>query len=194
MVPQTREREFLTRSNTVLGRKEAMNLPVDGTSSKNMNPFTCALTPPFIGRRRDFYIPKTPSSSKNIPNVNTYKNVFFIQHIYKPATSSHSKPGLFGTITLTLLLRPFVNFSARDFRTGLPTDSRISCPPKFMPLPVEVPGFRVFMTLSLHRFKIPEIPMFANLKLRRSQIPETREFPAPEKHISRTSLNSTFRG
>jgi hypothetical protein len=36
--------------------------------------------------------------------------------------------------------------------------------------------------------------MFANLKLRRSQIPENREFPAPEKHISRTSLNSTFRG
>jgi hypothetical protein len=74
--PNTREREFLTRSNIVLGRKEAMNLPVDGTSSNNLNPFTRALAPPFIGRRRDFYISKTPSSSKNIPNVNTYKNVF----------------------------------------------------------------------------------------------------------------------
>jgi hypothetical protein len=111
-----------------------MNLPSGGTSSKNLNPFTRALTPPFIGRRRYFYIPKTPSSSKNIPNVNTYKNVFFIQHIYKPATSSHSKPGLFGTTTLSLLLRRFVNFSVHDFRTRLPTDSRISCPPKFMPL------------------------------------------------------------
>jgi hypothetical protein len=30
---------------------------------------------------------------------------------------------------------------------------------------LEVSGFRVFMTLSLHRFKIPEIRMFANLKL-----------------------------
>jgi hypothetical protein len=36
--------------------------------------------------------------------------------------------------------------------------------------------------------------MFANLKLRRPQIPENREFPTLEKHISRTSLNSTFRG
>jgi hypothetical protein len=67
-----------------------MNLPVDGTSSKSLNPFTRALAPSFIGRRTDFYIPKTPPNSKNIPNVNTYKNVFFIQHIYKPATSSHS--------------------------------------------------------------------------------------------------------
>jgi hypothetical protein len=58
----------------------------------------------------------------------------------------------------------------------------------------EVPSFRVFMTLGLHRFQIPEIRTFANPKLRRFQIPENREFPAPEKHISRTSLNSTFRG
>jgi hypothetical protein len=61
---------------------------------KILDPFTCALAPPFIGRRRDFYIPKTPSSSRNIPNVNTYKNVFFIPYIYKHATSSHSKSGL----------------------------------------------------------------------------------------------------
>jgi hypothetical protein len=67
-----------------------MVLPVDSTSSKNLNPFTRALAPPFIGTRRDFYIPKTPSSSKNIPNVNAYKDVFFIRDIYKPATSSHS--------------------------------------------------------------------------------------------------------
>jgi hypothetical protein len=50
-----------------------------------VTPFTRALAPPFIGRQRDFYIPKTPSSSKNIPNVNTYKNVFSISYIYKPA-------------------------------------------------------------------------------------------------------------
>jgi hypothetical protein len=113
-----------------------MNLPSDRTSSKHLNPFTRALAPPFIGRRRDFYIPKTPSSLKNIPNVNTYKNVFFISHIYKPATSSHSKPGLFGTTTLTLLLPRFATFYAHDSRTTLPTDSRISCPPKFVTPPV----------------------------------------------------------
>jgi hypothetical protein len=33
-----------------------------------------------------------------------YTNVFYILYIYKPATSSHAKPGLFGTTSLTLLL------------------------------------------------------------------------------------------
>jgi hypothetical protein len=36
--------------------------------------------------------------------------------------------------------------------------------------------------------------MFANLKLRKSLIPENHESPVPEKHISRTLSNSTFRG
>jgi hypothetical protein len=85
-------------------QKETKNLPLVAQISKVMNPFTRALASPFIGRRRDFYIPKTPSHSKNIPNVNTYMNVFFISYIYKPATSSHLKPGLFGTTTLTLHL------------------------------------------------------------------------------------------
>jgi hypothetical protein len=69
-----------------------------------VNSFTHALAPPFIGRRRDFYIPKTPLNSKNIPSVNMYMNVFYILYIYKPATSSNAKPGLFGTTSLTLLL------------------------------------------------------------------------------------------
>jgi hypothetical protein len=133
--PNTRERVLHTLKHKIRTRG-TMTLLNGGTSSKNLSPFTRALAPPFIGRRRDFYIPKTPSNSKNIPNMNTYKNVFFIRHIYKPATSSHSKPGLFGTTTLTLLLRRFMNSSAHDFRTGPLTDSRISCPPKFVPLPV----------------------------------------------------------
>jgi hypothetical protein len=99
-----REKVLSTRSSAVVKQKETENLPLVAQIPKNLNPFTCALAPPFIGRRRDFYILKTLSSSRNIPNVNTYKNVFFISHIYKPATSSHSKPGLFGTTTLTLLL------------------------------------------------------------------------------------------
>jgi hypothetical protein len=47
-------------------------------ASKVVNPFTCVLSPPFIGRRRDFYILRLPSNLRNIPNVNTYKNVFYI--------------------------------------------------------------------------------------------------------------------
>jgi hypothetical protein len=68
---------------------------------KVVNPFTRALTPPFIGRRRDFYIPRLPLNLKNIPTVNMYTNVFLIpwfagliSYIYKPVTSSHFKPGL----------------------------------------------------------------------------------------------------
>jgi hypothetical protein len=99
-----RESEQSARSNTAIERKETKNLPQVAQVPKIVNPFTRALAPPFIGRRRDFYIPKTPSSSKNIPSVNTYKNVFSFSYIYKPATSSHSKSGLFGTTTLTLLL------------------------------------------------------------------------------------------
>jgi hypothetical protein len=47
-------------------------------TSKVVSAFTRALAPPFIGRRRDFYISKLPSNLGNIPNVNTYKNVFYI--------------------------------------------------------------------------------------------------------------------
>jgi hypothetical protein len=143
---------------------------------KILNPFTCALAPPFIGRWRDFYIPITPSSSRNIPNVNTYKNVFFISHIYKPATSSHSKPGLFGTTTLNLLLTgswisPFAT-SELDFRQ-IPELAilRNSWLRRF-----EIPGFRMFTTSRLHRFKIPEDRMFTTMRLRRSKIPENRMF------------------
>jgi hypothetical protein len=152
------------------------------------------LRPPFIRRWRDFYIPTTPLASENIPSVNAYMTVFFIPHIYKSATCSHSKPGLFGTTTLTLLLPWFVNVLAWNFRTRSSTDSRISRSPKFGPSTVEIPGFRMFVTPPPHRIKIPELCTFANSRLRRFQVSENREFPAPEKHASRTLLRSTFRG
>jgi hypothetical protein len=89
---------------------------------------------------------KTPSSSKNIPNGNTYMNVFFISYIYKPATSSHAKPGLFETTSLTLLLTgswisPFGKSSCAmtpelDFQQ-IPEFHRL---PKFVAL--QVHGFR----------------------------------------------------
>jgi hypothetical protein len=77
-------------------------------ASKVVNPFISALVPPFIGRRRDFYILRLPSNLENMPNVNMSMNVFYIpwfvgiiSYIYKPATSSHFKPGLFETASLT---------------------------------------------------------------------------------------------
>jgi hypothetical protein len=45
-------------------------------------------------------------------------------HIYKSATSSHSKPGLFGTTTLTLLLPWFVDVFTRNSWIRSLTDSR----------------------------------------------------------------------
>jgi hypothetical protein len=81
--------------------KEIKNLQKSALTWKLVNPFTRAQAPPFIGRRRDFYIPKIPSNIGNIPNVNMYTNVFYISwftglisYIYKLATSSHLKPTL----------------------------------------------------------------------------------------------------
>jgi hypothetical protein len=71
-----REKVLSARSSAVVRQKETENPPLVAQIPKILNPFTCALAPPFIGRRRDFYIPKTPWNSKNIPNVNPYKNVF----------------------------------------------------------------------------------------------------------------------
>jgi hypothetical protein len=81
--------------------RETKNLWKLVLASKVVNSFTRALAPPFIWRRRDFYIPRIPSNLRNIPSVNMYANVFYISwftglisYIYKSAISSHFKPGL----------------------------------------------------------------------------------------------------
>jgi hypothetical protein len=86
------------KSTTQFTKKETRNLLKTAHASKVVNPFTRALAPPFT---RDFYIMKIPSNQRNIPTVNMYMNVFYtprfaglISHFYKPATSSHIKPGL----------------------------------------------------------------------------------------------------
>jgi hypothetical protein len=63
---------------TQFTKEETRNLLKTAHASKVVNPFTCALAPPFIGRRRDFYIPKIPSNLRNMPSVNMYMNVFYI--------------------------------------------------------------------------------------------------------------------
>jgi hypothetical protein len=111
-----------------------------------VNPFTRALAPPFIGRRRDFYIPKIPSSSKNIPSVNTYMNVISISYIYKPATSSHSKPELFETTTLTFLLNSsWIPLFARSPR-AVTSESDFR----------QIPEFPISRSSWLRMFEIPD--------------------------------------
>jgi hypothetical protein len=50
-------------------KEETKNFLKTALPSKVVNLFTRALVPPFIGRRRDFYIPKIPSKLRNIPHV-----------------------------------------------------------------------------------------------------------------------------
>jgi hypothetical protein len=92
--PNTRERNANTFKDmdNARGDKES---PKDSSSLKSCeSPLHVPSRPLFIGRQRDFYIPKVPSNLRNIPNVNTYMNVFHFLYIYKSATSSHTKPGL----------------------------------------------------------------------------------------------------
>jgi hypothetical protein len=109
--PNTR---VTNRSTQVMKKEEIKNLRKPVRTSKVVNPFTRALAPPFIGRRRDFYILRLPSNQGNFLNVNTYMKVFYIpwftgliSYIYKPTTSSHFKPGLFEMTSLTWLPRTF---------------------------------------------------------------------------------------
>jgi hypothetical protein len=93
--PNTREWNAKAfKSEAQMTQEETKNLQKTALTSKVMNPITRALAPPFIGRRRDFYISKVPSNLRNIPNVNSYMNVFCISYIYKPATISHVEPWL----------------------------------------------------------------------------------------------------
>jgi hypothetical protein len=93
--PNTREENTQTfKSEAQMTQDETKNLLKTAHASKVVNSFTRVLTPPFIGRRRDFHIPKVPSNLRHIPNVNMYMKVFHFPYIYKPATSSHIKLGL----------------------------------------------------------------------------------------------------
>jgi hypothetical protein len=75
--PNAREKYMqMFKSEAQMTQGETKNLLKTAHASKVVNPFTRALAPPFIGRRRDFYILKVPSNLRNIPNVNMYINVF----------------------------------------------------------------------------------------------------------------------
>jgi hypothetical protein len=73
--PNTR---LWSKHTKVMKKSETKNLRKPALGSKVVNPFTRALAPPFIGRRRDFYISRLPSNLKNIPSVNMFINVFYI--------------------------------------------------------------------------------------------------------------------
>jgi hypothetical protein len=166
--------------------KETRNLLKTAEASKVVNPFTRALASPFIGRRRDFYIPKTPLTLKNIPSVNMYINVFYISYIYKPATSSHTKPELFETTSLTLLLTDSWIFPFRKSSCAVTSELNLEQIPEFRRPPISqfcrfmTSGLHEFATSKLHRFKIPDLRTFATSELRRFKIPDLRTFVTSE--------------
>jgi hypothetical protein len=96
-------------------------------------------------------------------------NVLFISHIYKPATCSHSKPRLFETTTLTLLL----------------TNSRI---------PLFIKSSRA-MTLDPDLQEIsesPSLPKFATSQVRDSRPSRVHDFEASQVQDSRSSRVRDF--
>jgi hypothetical protein len=123
----------------------------------------------FIGRRRDFYIPKTSSNSKNIPSVNMYMNVFYNSYIYKPATSSHTKPGLFETTSLTLLLTD--SWISPTRKSSYVTTSELEL--------WQIPELRRSPNSWVRRFTTPGLHRFATSGLHRSKIPNLHEFMTP---------------
>jgi hypothetical protein len=90
-----------SRTNARKQKRRGKESPKFCTRFKSCEPLYTCPRAPFIGRRRDFYIPKLPSNLKNIPDVNMYLNILYIpwfvgliSYIYKSATSSHVKPKL----------------------------------------------------------------------------------------------------
>jgi hypothetical protein len=76
--PNTYGKRFTNRHTKGHKNKETRNFRKPDFTSKVVNPFTRALEPPFIGRRRDFDILRLPSDLKNIPSVNMYMTVVYI--------------------------------------------------------------------------------------------------------------------
>jgi hypothetical protein len=73
--PNQKIRNERTKARTKEGTRNPLKFAL---ASKNVNPFTRALVPPFIGRRRDFYILRLPSNLENIHDVNIYIYIFYI--------------------------------------------------------------------------------------------------------------------
>jgi hypothetical protein len=76
--PNTNGRKFSNSHTKGFKNEETKNLRKFDFTSKVVKPFSHALGPPFIARRRDFYISRLPSNLENILHVNMYKNVFYI--------------------------------------------------------------------------------------------------------------------
>jgi hypothetical protein len=176
------------RSSTQLKQEETKNLLRTTLTSKLVNPFTRALTPPFIVRRRDFYIPKTPSSLMNIPSVNMYMNVFYVSYIYKLPTSSHTKPGLFEMKSLTWPLTDSWISPFRKSSYAATSKLELRQTPEFCRLPIS--WSCRFMTSGASRvqdFRSTQVRNFGASQVRDSGSSQVRNFEALQVRDSGSS-------
>jgi hypothetical protein len=157
--PRTRKLRRKTRNSRKSGRQ---GISESLFSPQFVNPFTRALAPPFIGRRRDFFIPRIPSNLRNILSVNSYTNVFYtpwftglISYIYKPAISSHFKPGL---LRFVFDLAPSWSLNLSFMKITAHCSYWIKTSPD--PRTSQIPELRKFLIPGLRKFLIPKLRMF----------------------------------
>jgi hypothetical protein len=102
----------------------------------------------------------------------THTNVFYISYIYKPATSSHVKPGLFETTTLTLLLASSRMFSFRkSSRTVIP-----ELVLQYIPECQRFPKFVASQVHNLESSRIRQLQGLAGSRLRAIACSRLRDF------------------
>jgi hypothetical protein len=143
-------------------------------------------------------------------------NVFYISYIYKPATSSHIKPELFETTSLTWLLTDSWISPLRKPSCAATSELDLQQIPEFRKLPIlwfcrfttsglhrfatlelrrlEIPDLRMFVTSELRRFKIPDLRKFATSELRRFKIPDLHRFEIHENSFHEFHATRCFEG
>jgi hypothetical protein len=124
-----------------------------------------------------------PSNQKNIPNVNTYMNVFYISYIYKPATSAHVKPGLLRQrLWLGFLLFANLLFIKTFTRYNLRTWSSVDF--RFSQIPIPDCDFG---TSQVRDSRSSQIHDFGASQVQGSRSSQVRDFRASQVQDSRSS-------
>jgi hypothetical protein len=113
---------------------------------------------------------------------------FYISYIYKPATSSHAKPGLFETTTLTLLLASsWISPFKKSSRTVTP-ELVLHHIPEFHRFPKFVaPQVHGFESLRIRNFEASQVQDFKPSRVRDSEASRVRDSRPPRVRDSETS-------
>jgi hypothetical protein len=153
--------------------------------SKVVNPFTRALEPPFIGRRRDFYIPRLPSNLENIPSVNTYMNVFYIPWFVGLISSFTSLP-LVHTLNTDFWGDVFDLVSHRPSKLGSWRSPLVEISElRFL----ELPEFREFMNSWVYQISVA-LKQIADFRSKASSAIISHDVRRSTNHVNHLCKNS----